>query len=344
LNFEQKRYKIYLKATGRIDPLSIWVRSVYNNKAMRHTGKITDTNFILPKITGILIVILLIMSLITGLAGCKKSSRDSGSTVTGRALAFPAQNPVPFIRISLDGSGANRLHITDSDGSYMIPSVPTGSYALTMARFGHAIFTATVVIDQDAETYIVDLPNLSAGPSDIPGNIRDFAGPIEGAEIWIIYEDGGLTYAVSDIAGDFNFEDLPDGNVRVLVMAEDHEVEDIPGQYIGFEGIFRLDVVLDPITPVAGGIVRGNIYGQQGEILNEAFIGLFPNDTMPSIYMVAVAEALTDSNGFFELYDVPPGTYQAITISSGYTLFSNLLIVENQNEYSLNITMAKESY
>ena len=343
MKFEQKHYKIYLKATKRTNPLSIWIYSGYNED-MRRTGKISDRISVLLRITGVLILILITAAFIGGSGGCKKSSRDSGSTVTGRALAFPGQNPVPFIRIALDGARANRLLITDSDGSYMIPRVPTGSYTLTMARFGRAIFTAPVAIDVDGETYVVDLPTLSAGPSDIPGNISDFMGPIEGAEIWIIYEDGGLTFVVTDTSGDFIFEDLPDGDVGVLVMAEDHETELIEGQRIGFEGIFRLNVVMEPITPVDGGTVRGHIYGQGSEILQNAYIGLFSNDTMPSIYMVAVAEALADGNGYFEMADVPPGTYQAITIRSGYSLFSNLLIVENQNEYTLSITMADEIY
>jgi hypothetical protein len=311
---------------------------------MKTTGNFSDSVSVIGKILVILLILTLSITLLSGIAGCNKSSRDSGSTVTGRALSMPGGTSVPFIRVQLNGVEAQRLLVTDSNGSYTMPKVPTGSYTLSFARFGMKLFSMPVEVTANDETYVANFPDLEIGLTSIPGNVRDFLGPIGNADIWIIYNAGGLAHAISDTEGNFILPALPDGNVKVLVMAEDHETEIMEAQRVGFEGIYRLDVVLNPTTPVDGGTVKGIIHGPDGVGLEDAYVGLFPNDTLPSIYMIATRETLTGSGGSFELKDVPPGTYQAIVIMSGYQLSSTLVIEEGQNTYNLDIGLNEETF
>ncbi|MCX6646808.1 MAG: carboxypeptidase-like regulatory domain-containing protein [bacterium] len=311
---------------------------------MKTTWRYSETVPLLRNISIILFVLTFSVALLIGFAGCKASSRDSGSTVTGRALSTPGGIAVPFIRVQLDGDTAHRLLITDSNGSYTMPKVPTGNYTVTFARFGLKLFSTPVEVFANNDTYIVNFPDLQTGSTDLPGNVRDFQGPIDNADIWIIYDSGGLAHAVSDTEGNFTLPTLPDGNVKVLALAEDHEMELMEGQRVGFEGIYRLDVVMNPTTFVDGGTVHGLIHNSDGVSLDDAYIGLFPNDSLPSVYMIATGEALTANGGLFEMKDVPPGTYQAIVIMSGYQLSSTLVIVEGQNTYDLDINLTEEIY
>ena len=311
---------------------------------MDTSGKNQKSSPVLTRIYLITLVIAIALTILTAIAGCKLSSRDSGSTVTGRSLSFPGGFPMPYVRVQLYGGGANRLLVTNSSGSYTMPKVPTGSYALTFARFGIELFSTTVAVAENDQTYVVDLPDLQPGITDIPGRVSDFMGPISGADIWILYKSGGIAHTMSDQDGNFSLPDLPDGDVSVLIMADDHVSELMEDERVGFEGIFRLDVVLNPTTPFDGGTVGGVVHNADGVGIADAYVGLFANDLMPSIYMVATSETLTSPDGSFEMTDLPPGTYQAIVIVSGYELSSTLVIVEGQNTYNLDIQLIEVNY
>ena len=118
-------------------------------------------------------VLLIVVSIGGFFTGCEKS-RASGSTVTGRSLRLPVGSGVPFVRVLVEGPEDTRLQVTDSGGTFTINHVPTGSYTVTFAFMGVQLHSTGLVIDQDEETYVVDLPDLDTGIEQLFGTVSDF--------------------------------------------------------------------------------------------------------------------------------------------------------------------------
>lgn len=290
---------------------------------------------------GLILVLTILFLTLLGLVGCGRNSRDSGSTVTGRSTMYPGGTVAPLIKVHIANPTKSYIRVTDMNGTYTVGDVPTGTYTVTFARFGIQLYSETVVIDQGGQTHVVNMPELQTGWTDIPGNIRDFTGPVNGAEVWLFYENMGIAFTTTDIAGDFTFDLLPDGDLQVVVRALNHELEVLDNVRIGFEGILRLEVEINPITPIEGGIVRGLVMTPDGDPIVNAFVGLYPNNVAPTIWEIPIFEALTTDQGF-RFTDVPADTYQIVAIYSEYLLNSELVIVEGVNEYEVNIVLGME--
>lgn len=89
----------------------------------------------------------------------------AGGTISGRVTETGTSAPVPSARIVLRAQQGNitAVAITGDDGSYRIPAVPAGVYAVQATRIGYAPRTAADVVVRDNETRIVDFA-LSAVP------------------------------------------------------------------------------------------------------------------------------------------------------------------------------------
>ena len=199
---------------------------------------------------------------------------------------------------------------------------------MSFARFGLTIYTQDLIIDEDNETYIVDLPQLGIGIEEFGGVVTSLGTPVPNAEVWLVFEDGGLISSTTNLLGEYTVTQLPSGNYDILALADNFVGKMIDDVYIGFEGTRILDFDLDPVTPYVGGDLIGNVTNEAGENLSGAYIGIFSSGTVPSVYMVAVDEVLTGPTGY-EIEAVPAGTYTVICTASGYVLESEILIEYN---------------
>jgi len=286
------------------------------------------------------LVILVLIMVVTVSGGCK-GSRASGSTVTGRALRLPGASAVPFVRVLVDGDEASRLQVTDSNGSYTMFGLPVGSYTVTFARFGFQLYTQDLVINEGEETYVVDLAQITPGIEQIGGTITSLDFPVTDAEIWLIFDDGGLVSATTNSNGEYTITGLPSGIYTVVAEGNQLVTEVFEGVYIGFEGTMELNIDLEPVVPFAAANLTGVVTNKDGEILDEAYVGIFPSGTVPSLEMVAVGEALSDLTGY-TLTTIPEGTYTVLCTRSGYVLTSELLIVEPGNHYTIDFELGSE--
>jgi hypothetical protein len=286
-------------------------------------------------------VLLMALLLLFSLAPGCQSSRDSGSTVTGRALSYPIGNSIPFIRVLINGDNALRLQVTDSAGSFSMFHVPKGAYKVRFARFGVELYSQDLVIDQDKTTYVVNLPELPAGDKELTGMIEDRDGSIGNAEVWLIYDGGGVAYGMSNEDGQYAIGDLPDGDTTVVMLAQNYQMKVIEDVRIGFEGTGELDAELDVIPDYVGGIVLGSITTEDGENLTDAYVGVFPKDEVPSIFMVAQAETLSTDEGYI-MADVPPGEYTVICTRSGYALDTADVVVVEKGTHYVDFTLDSE--
>jgi len=284
----------------------------------------------------------MLMLALTVSSGCKNSNA-SGSTVTGRSLRFPVNSGVPFVRVLVNGDNALRFQVTDSNGSFTMLHVPVGTYQVKFARFGVLLYSTRLVITENEETYVVNMPSVQTGSNPVQGVIMDSGTDevISDAEIWVIYPDGGLAYAITDENGEYRLENLPDGMATISVITDGYLPLVEENVQIESEGSLKLDFTLDVIPDFDGGIVTGVVRTQDGEILEDAYVGIFDNNVQPSIYMVARQETLSATDGY-TLGDIPPGTYTVICTHSGYALDSELLVVEENQVYSVDFVLDAE--
>jgi len=287
----------------------------------------------------ILLILLLALTLVYS-AGCKES-RDIGGSVTGRSVRIPSGEGVPFIRVLLNGPEDTRIHVTDSNGSYTMLNVPVGSYTLSFAWMGVLLYTQDLVVDQDETPYVVNMPQVGPGLNVLSGEVSGNTGSIPGAEVWVLYDGGGIAHVQADQNGEYIISDIEDGQVTVIARAPSHVDTTIPDITLGFEGTRNLDIEMEIISPsIEYGAVTGFVRNAEGEILNDAYVGIFENDVVPSIYMIAVGEALSGPAGYY--LDIPEGTYTMICTRSGYQMESELVIVEADGIAEIDMILTSE--
>ena len=287
----------------------------------------------------VVLLLLLLNLLFAGLSGCQ-SARDSGSAVTGRILSVPSQGGISFLRVLLDGTNADRFQVTDSSGSFAMYHVPVGTYKVTWAGFGVNVYKQDLVVDQNDQTYVVDVPAMQPGSGALSGKITDPDGKIAGADIWVVFSGKGIAHAVTSDSGMYGFTGLPDAEATIIAKAPGHETKTLSGVRIGFEGISRLDIELTPAAAIQMGTVKGTISNEDGKVLGDAYVGAFPAGVVLSIYSIATEEMLSTAQGYS--LDLPPGSYTIVCTKSGYAPKWRHLTVAAGLEYTLDFSLISE--
>ncbi len=292
-----------------------------------------------------LLIVLCIV--LVGFTGCR-NARDSGSTVTGRALRFPLGTGIPFIRVLVNGENALRLQVTESSGTFVMYHVPVGVYTVTFARFGVKLWSTELAITESdctfdsARAIFVELPQLDAGVNDLSGTVEDQQNIIADAEVWAIYADGGVAYATSNESGEYRFENLPDGSTTIVATAPNHQMRVVKDVTIGFEGVTKLDIDMDVIPDFEWGSMIGFVKNADGDVLKDSYVGIFPESTVPSLYMVAQEETLSGQG--YLVNHIPPGTYTVICTHSGYALKTALVVVQANQTTGVNFVLDSDDY
>lgn len=79
----------------------------------------------------------------------------------GQVLSTPTRTPLPGATIRLSGSGATTL-VTDSDGRFVAPSVPSGSIVVEMSAPGH--LDRRLYLDVGGSSELLTLDQISQAP------------------------------------------------------------------------------------------------------------------------------------------------------------------------------------
>jgi hypothetical protein len=287
-----------------------------------------------------LVLTLLLLNLAILLPSGCVSARDSGATVTGRAMCSPATDSIAFMRVELQNKSNKKYQVTDSSGSFTMLHVPLGSYKFTWAIFGVSVYTQDLVVDQNEQTYLTNLPTMQSGPASLSGKITDDNGKLDHADIWLIYMGSGVAHTTSNNFGAYSFENVPDGLTTVVIRATGHKSQTFSDIRVGFEGVPVLDAKLLINPDVNTGRVKGTIKTVEGLVLNDAFIAAFPKNIDPTIYSESSAEALTTYQGY--TLKLAPGEYRLVVSCSGFAPQTRLITVNADTQYSVNFVLTSE--
>lgn len=288
----------------------------------------------------IIFVLAISLALITG-PSCM-NSRDSGSTVTGRALQHPFGN-LPFMKVLITGPESTRFQITDPSGNFTMFHVPKGVYTAKFAIFGVQVYTQQLVIEQDDTTYVVDLPEFVTGPASVNistvNSLDEIA--VESADIWFFFDNGTVAHGITDVEGNLQMGDLPDAFATIVVIADGFEMVVVEDVKIGFEGIPDLDFKLKQVFVGDTGSVSGHVRDVDGLLIQNAYVGLFPVSQTPSIFSIPEREAFTTS-GEYSLDGIPTGIYTVLCSKSGYLHETGTVFIETDGEHTLDFELTTE--
>jgi hypothetical protein len=286
-----------------------------------------------------MILLLVLNLLIASYMGCQ-SARDSGSTVTGRSLSYPSFGGVPFMRVLLDGKETDRFQVTDAGGSFSMSHVPLGSYKVRYAVFGLSVYTQDLVINQNDEVYMADVPGINVGTAPLSGTVKDDTGNINNADIWLIFHGKGMARTQTDPKGEFKFTNLPDGVASIVATSEGRKMKVVDSVKIGFEGVDKVDITMVATEQVETGTVTGTIKDETGVVINNAYVGALPGGIVLSIYSIAQRELFSSSKGY--TMNLPPGIYKIVCTKSGYVPKTKLVTVTPGSNEKIDFTLMSE--
>jgi hypothetical protein len=304
----------------------------------KYSGNRNESRTSRPVIWPIFLLLVLNL-LIASYSGCQ-NARDSGSTVTGRSLSYPSFNGVPFMRVLVDGKENDRFQVTDSTGSFSMAHVQLGTYKVRYAVFGLSVYTQDLVINQNDQVYMADVPGITIGTAPLSGTVKDDIGNINNADVWLIYPDKGMARTQTDPKGIFKFTNLPNGIASIVVQSAGHQMKVVESVKIGFEGVDTVDITIAKSKPFEACVLTGTIKDENGDVINNAYVGALPGGIALSIYSIADSELFSSNLGY--KLTLPPGTYKIVCTKSGYVPKIKTVTVTPGNNEPVDFTLMSE--
>ncbi|MFE0424949.1 carboxypeptidase regulatory-like domain-containing protein, partial [Streptomyces sp. NPDC058953] len=117
--------------------------------------------------------------------------------------------PLAGARVTAEGP-ISRTAVTGADGRYAFPSLSTGSYAVTAAKFGYQSASGTAAVTENAAATL-DLGLTAAASARVTGVVSSAAGPVAGASVSVTTPP---VTATTDAAGRFEAV-LPHGEYEI---------------------------------------------------------------------------------------------------------------------------------
>jgi hypothetical protein len=239
------------------------------------------------------------------------SSGARAGSLTGSVTRTDTNQGVAGAQVLIRGTG----QVTESgpDGSYSFASVPNGSYGISCSLEGLRGESSGAVTIGDDTTRDIGLHPPAADTTRIFGTITCQGTPCQGALV-TARQGGTSRVAVSDPAGSYSIESLPEGSYEVRGIAFGHLPDSVA------------DVVIDPppdggsMTPreVNLALGAGDRYGVSG------VVGLSDNplerdgSTVRCNGLIPTASASTTSGGSYQLTGLPAGLLSFTAARSGY--------------------------
>ncbi|MBX0356899.1 carboxypeptidase regulatory-like domain-containing protein [Halobacillus sp. Nhm2S1] len=200
--------------------------------------------------------------------------------------------------------------ITETDGSYLVTSLPPGTFILIAKADGYAQETSSLILEPGSivtEDFV-----LSQQTSTLEGTVtgESTGDPIENALVQIFDANGVLiATAQTGADGTYRLDGLSPGEYTASFSNPEYQPETIrfmttPGQ----------TVVVDAILGVNTGAIAGRVLDPEGVPLIGASVRVFP-----SLGLLPIATLVTDGTGSFSLSSLAPGSYLLVATFVNYS-------------------------
>ncbi|MFM2412547.1 MAG: hypothetical protein RLZZ587_880, partial [Actinomycetota bacterium] len=222
--------------------------------------------------------------------------------------------------------------VTDADGAYSLPMAFVGDYKLALMGSDYADlgFYNNVVDFADAEvitvtdsmgayvTVTIGDPAPPTGTASVEGTVVDDNGDaVAGANVDVITLDGDTVSSnTTDNLGRYVITSLPEGTFTVCFTKAGY-IDSCLGGASDYQFADTFDLVedqyrvLDESTIVEAGAISGTVWPEDvsGAGLEGILVSAFAFNGWS---WSSVASAETDSDGFYEITGLEPGTYYVV--------------------------------
>jgi hypothetical protein len=180
------------------------------------------------------------------------------TAVEGRVLSRVTGQPLPSYEVSfirywhgLVPQSSETLHVQDEGGRFRHRLVGGGPWAVELAAPGHAAHRTPVMSD---ETGTWDVGTVRLGPGGrLSGVLRDARGaPVAYARVYLLgaQMQTHRPAVFTDAAGIYDGEAIAPGSYTAFFLSPRHPLGIVRGVEVREEETTRLDVTLDPPSPV----------------------------------------------------------------------------------------------
>lgn len=262
------------------------------------------------------------VSLVPARARGRVTEADGGGGIGGAVVLLTPKGLDQLARAQGVGEASHPLQArTAPDGSWTLPAVPAGRYALSATAAGLLPSTRSdVVLVAGADNDGLDLA-LARGGHEVRGTVSDIGGgPVEDVLVRVVRTDEG---------NPFNF-DRPalglvtdeDGVFAVQLLDGDYEVTTSHADYVEAKASLRVDggprSLALTITPA--GSVEGRVLASAtGQPVEGAIVSRSGEDSGGLVIQgVGVDQAVTDAEGRFRLRGLPSGVTRLSAAARGY--------------------------
>lgn len=258
------------------------------------------------------------VSLVPARARGRVTAADGGAGIGGAIVLL---TPKGLDQQSRAQGGGPLQARTAADGSWTLPAVPAGRYALSATAAAFLPSTRSdVVLVAGADNDGLDLA-LGRGGHEVRGTVSDIGGgPVEEVLVRVVRTDEG---------NPFNF-DRPalglvtdeDGVFAVHLLDGDYEVTTYHADYVETKASVRVDggprSLALTITPA--GSVEGRVLARAtGQPVEGAIVSRSGEESLGLVIQgVGVDQAVTDADGRFRLRGLPSGVTRLQATARGY--------------------------
>ncbi len=209
--------------------------------------------------------------------------------------------------VDIDIPGIASAVKTDATGTFTISNLPEGTYTLRAIKAGYGTVLLPGIAVDSKNTSTVDTINLPAVVGNLGGTFtRQNSPDHRGTLISLRAPDGSAHVTVTDVAGAFNYIDLPEGQYTLTATHPGHTSHAQVAQIV-------------PGTPVVVGPQELAEVQTRGTLSGTVTLqGL--TEHIGTLVSVAGTpyQAVTDAGGNFSIPDIPAGNYTVFMNMEGY--------------------------
>jgi hypothetical protein len=245
-----------------------------------------------------------------------------GGSIIGTVVDEDTSEPIPGVVANIKNEAGIPIVsvITDQDGKFETPNVPSGTVIISVNPIGNGNHSQGAIVETGAET--VTLITVSPVTGDLTGTITDPNGvPIAGAAIQIIdAKRSVVTTVLTQSDGRYTVLDLLPGIYTMIVSSRGYEQWSL-SVFIekGETTVTNLPLALDP----------GSVEGVVTNVESGAFLARVNIELrLISSSGPVVVSTLTDEQGRYRFSHVANGNYTVIATKQEFGNDSVAILVE----------------
>ncbi|MCB0967936.1 MAG: carboxypeptidase regulatory-like domain-containing protein, partial [Ilumatobacter sp.] len=244
--------------------------------------------------------------------------------VTDESSTDPVEGATVIVTDTTTGDSSAAL--TAEDGSYSFVGISPGDHAVTATADGQASESAELNLSGGEGAQSLDLVLLAVG--SVSGRVVDPDGAaVANADISVL-TDGGERSSTTAADGTFDVDDVPPGDVTVVVTATGWA-----GRELIVPVVADQDTDTGDVEVVDGGTISGTVVDAADQPVVGATVGA---DTEAS------PTATTGADGSYTIDDVAPGVVEVVAEADGFVDASTTVDVTVDASTTVDLTLAAD--